>query len=103
MTDRHDHQILTAQQAAQSLGCSVKTIEERARSGDLPGLLWGDGGWMFPAEAFYARVNELAIEQAAARRKPKDPPAKTASTGTPQKGQRRNWKKPPALPVLHQA
>ena len=67
--------ILSASEAAALMRCSVKTIEDRARAGDLPGLLWGDGGWVFPAEAFYARVNELALGQAAQRRTPVAPTA----------------------------
>lgn len=89
------HAILTAEQAAQSLGCAVKTIEDRARSGDLPALLWGDGGWVFPAAAFYARVNELAIEQAETRRKAKQPKAVAGTIGKADKK-----KAAPALPTL---
>jgi len=39
-------QIYTADQAAQLLGCSVKTVEELARQGELPGIKPG-GGWVF--------------------------------------------------------
>ncbi|HOW46200.1 MAG TPA: hypothetical protein P5305_01290 [Rubrivivax sp.] len=85
--------ILSASDAAALMRCSVKTIEDRARTGDLPGLLWGDGGWVFPTEAFYARINELALEQAAQRRKPVAPTAVLAQ----QRGLGRR-RPPPALP-----
>ena len=74
-------EVLTAAQAAQHMRCAVKTIEEHARSGNLPGLLWGDGGWVFPAAAFYARVNQLAIEQAEKRRQSAKPLAAAGSGG----------------------
>lgn len=83
-------------QAAAILRCSAKTVEERARSGDLPGLKYGDG-WVFPVQAFYERLNELAREQAAERRKGKSKPAPAAvATTTPQPAKRR----PPPLPSL---
>lgn len=85
--------ILTADQAAELLGCTRKTIEDRARAGDLPGLLWGDGGWRFPAEAFTARVNALALEQAQKRREAKQPRA------VAQPAQPEQRKAPPALPA----
>lgn len=85
--------ILTADEAAALLGCGAKTIEAKARSGELPGLLYGDGGWRFPAEAFYARINELALEQAAQRRAPATP---TAVIAQPHETGRR--RPPPALP-----
>lgn len=65
-------QIYTADQAAQLLGCSVKTVEEMARQGELPGIKPG-GGWVFPAGALAQRLDQLALEQAAKRRSP--PPA----------------------------
>ncbi len=66
----HTVDVFTAEALATLLGCAVTTIEERARSGDLPGLKFGDGGWRFPAEALARRLNELAIEEAAKRRQP---------------------------------
>lgn len=55
--------ILTAEEVAELLGCSITTIEEKARKGELPGLLYGDGGWVFPGEALLTHVNRLALEQ----------------------------------------
>lgn len=65
-------QIYTAEQAAQLLGCSIKTVEEMARQGELPGIKPG-GGWVFPAGALAQRLDELAMEQAAKRRSPVAP------------------------------
>jgi hypothetical protein len=63
-------QIYTAEQLAPMLGCSVKTVEQKAREGSLPGLLLGDGGWIFPAGALALRLDQMAIEEAEGRRKP---------------------------------
>lgn len=70
-------QIYTADQTAQMMGCSVKTVEDLARRGELPGLKPG-GGWIFPAGALAQRLDELAIEQAAKRRLPAVVTATTA-------------------------
>jgi len=69
-------QILTTKHAAELLECSVKTVEERLRAGDLPGLKFGDG-WVIPAGAFWLRLDQLALEQAEKRRKPAAPAATT--------------------------
>lgn len=70
-------QIYTAQQLALMLGCSVKTVEAKARSGELPGLLLGDGGWVFPAGALALRLDQLATDEAEQRRRPRPPSATT--------------------------
>ena len=41
--------ILNAQQVADLLGCSVKTVENHARAGHIPGTKFGDG-WVFASE-----------------------------------------------------
>lgn len=69
-------QIYTADQVAEMMGCSVKTVEDMARRGELPGLKPG-GGWIFPAGAMAKRLDEMAIEQAAKRRLPEVPVATT--------------------------
>jgi excisionase family DNA binding protein len=53
--------------AAELLKCSEETLERRAAAGDLPGLKLGRG-WVFPVQALERRLNELAIEEAHARR-----------------------------------
>lgn len=61
--------VLTSQQVADQLGCSVLTIEEMARSGELPGFKFGRS-WSHPIDALEAALNSMAIDQAAGRRKP---------------------------------
>ena len=62
-----DSEIYTAQQLAELLGCDKETAEARIRQGDLPGVKFGKG-WIVPRQAFIERVNEMAKEEAAARR-----------------------------------
>lgn len=67
--------VLTPELAASLLECEPKTIEERLRAGDLPGLKFGVG-WVLPTQAFLARVNELALQEMrdrALQRAPKAP------------------------------
>lgn len=59
--------ILDASAAAELLLCSVKTVEERLRLGDLPGEKFGDG-WAVPTAALLERVNEIAREKMLERR-----------------------------------
>ena len=89
--------IFTAKRAAELLECSIKTVEERLRNGDLPGLKFGDG-WVIPAGAFWLRLDQLALEEAAKRRKPADPAATT--TGQQQGEKARRGQKPRTLPKL---
>lgn len=91
-------EIFDAQAVATMMRCSVKTIEDKARRGELPGILWGDGGWVFPAGALAQRLDEIALELARERAAPTKPsavlqPIKPAGG----RGQRRA---PPALPAL---
>jgi hypothetical protein len=65
--------VLDVAAVAKLLRCADSTVEDRARRGDLPGLLFGDGGWIFPAGALLARLDELALDESAKRRAP--PPA----------------------------
>lgn len=91
-------QIYTAAQAAELLECSAKTVEERLRNGDLPGLKFGDG-WVIPAGAFWQRLDELAIEQAAKRRQPPAPAATTVQVAEGRRA-RATTRQAPALPKL---
>ena len=59
--------VLTLKEAAELVQCTPETLAARAHDGDLPGLKIGQG-WIFPTQAFVARLNELAVEEAAARR-----------------------------------
>jgi hypothetical protein len=53
--------------AAKLLHCSISTIEERLRTGDLPGEKFGDG-WILPGQALIERVNEIAKAKAEEKR-----------------------------------
>jgi excisionase family DNA binding protein len=87
--------VYTADQAAEMLGCSAKTVEEMARDGRLPGLKPG-GSWVFPAGALARRLDELALEEAEQRRQR---PAPTA-TSKPTAAAARPGRKARALPRL---
>ncbi len=64
--------ILDAQEAADLLHCSAKSIENHARSGRLPGIKFGDG-WIFSSELLVETVKKLSIEEAEKRSKPARP------------------------------
>ncbi|GCL61524.1 helix-turn-helix domain-containing protein [Pseudaquabacterium pictum] len=87
--------VYTAEQVAQLLGCAVKTVEQMARDGELAGVKPG-GGWVFPAGALAQRLDQLALEQAAGRRKTPAPVATTVH----QVDKPRRGPKPRALPKL---
>lgn len=55
-------EILKAEELADMLGCSVTTVEEKARQGQLPGLKFGDGGWVFPTRATFDMLNSYASQ-----------------------------------------
>ena len=90
-------EIYTVDELAKRLGCAPTTIEEHARRGVLPGLKFGDGGWIFPAGATDQRLNEIALEQAAARRRPAPTPSGMLWAVPTRK---RTKKAPPALPSV---
>ena len=69
-------QPLTVDQVAQLLACADTTVRERARAGDLPGLKYGTD-WVFPAGALFAHLDQLAIDEAADRRRATPSPAST--------------------------
>jgi excisionase family DNA binding protein len=73
--------VYTAAEAAVPLRCSAKTVEQLLRDGDLAGIKPG-GEWIIPGTALLRRLDELAIEQAAERRKPKPAEPASISTGT---------------------
>lgn len=65
--------VLSSQDLASMLGCSVTTVEFKAREGLLPGLKFGDGGWVFPLESTLKRLNEVALEESLKRLREKAP------------------------------
>jgi excisionase family DNA binding protein len=55
-----DADILTKEQVADMLDCEVTTIEDKARSAQLPAVKIGRS-WMFPRAALMQRLNEMAL------------------------------------------
>ena len=51
--------IMTSEQVANLLQCSPRTVEDKARSGELPAVKFGEG-WVFPAVALLEAVNNAA-------------------------------------------
>lgn len=89
-------EVLTIEQVAALLSCDATTVAEHLRDGFLPGLKFGRR-WVVPSRVFFERINELAREQAAARRaggKGARPPLAYQVSPVAGPGRRR------ALPVL---
>lgn len=61
--------ILTAQEVAELLCCSVKTVENHARAGSIPGAKFGDG-WVFASELVIEAVKDISQREAEARTLP---------------------------------
>lgn len=64
--------VLTVEEAADVLRCTPATVMEELRSGNLPGVKIGKE-WVIPTEAFYARLNELAVAEMKFRRETRIP------------------------------
>ena len=60
--------LLESPQVADMLRCSVRTVEDHARSGILPGVKFGEG-WVFPFDALMRAINRLAEEEASRRKR----------------------------------
>ncbi len=61
--------ILTAQEVAELLCCSVKTVENHARAGTIPGAKFGDG-WVFVSELVIEAVKTISQQEANERAQP---------------------------------
>jgi excisionase family DNA binding protein len=61
--------ILTAQEVAELLCCSIKTVENHARAGSIPGAKFGDG-WVFASELVIEAVKAISLREAEARAQP---------------------------------
>lgn len=59
--------VMSVEQVAEILECTEETAAEQLKFGELPGVKFGRG-WRVPAVSFYQRLNEMALEQAKARR-----------------------------------
>lgn len=89
---------LSVDQAAQLLLCAPDTVRDMARSGELPGIKPGRD-WVFPAGAFFTRLDELARSRADERRTPPQPAAQVHAMPA-RKAQRGARNSPPTLPSL---
>lgn len=61
--------MLELNEAAAILKCSTATLEDHLRSGHIAGTKFGVS-WVIPRVAFFERVNQIALDEAAKRREP---------------------------------
>lgn len=78
--------ILTKDEVAALLDCEPSTVEEKARTRELPGVKIGRS-WVFPREALLKRLNEIALRAV-------EPSAPRYTATAPRR------RAPPALPRL---
>ena len=84
-------------QVAALLDCTPRTVEDNARDGTLPALKFGVS-WIFPTGALLSKLDQLATEQALARRVPARPSAVVRDV---EKGENACRRRPlPSLPKL---
>lgn len=81
-------EILTIDSVAQILRCEEKTVAERLVSGSLPGIKFGRS-WIIPSEALFQRINEMAIEEAAERRRTAEPGIPAQQDAPKKRGRKR--------------
>lgn len=81
--------ILTEEEVAEILGCEIQTIQEKARSGELPGVKFGRP-WRFPRTALLESLHDRAMAN-----KPKPVTAPVAVL----RKQVTVVRRPPALPA----
>jgi hypothetical protein len=60
--------VLTEAEVAKLFDCTPETVQERTRSGDLPGIKLGVS-WRYPAGALATALDELALQEAKQRKK----------------------------------
>lgn len=71
---QRDPDVVTAEDLAEILGCTLQVVNEKAAAGDLPGVKYGRS-WVFTRQALMQRLAEKALEEAARRRQPVKPAA----------------------------
>lgn len=81
-------EILTTDVLAEMLRCDEKTVCERLVVGDLPGTKFGRS-WIVPSDALFKRINELAIEEAAERRRTAQPGIPAQQDAPKKRGRKR--------------
>lgn len=79
MTTLFTDDLLSIGLVASALDCAETTVEERARTGDLPGIKLGRG-WVFPRAALMQSLCELAHREAAERKNKPAPRLAIATT-----------------------
>ncbi len=57
-----DFDILDPEVVAQKLGCSLTTLEELHRKGELIGVRLGTGGLRYPRESLLRQLNQLSTK-----------------------------------------
>ncbi|SOD27636.1 DNA binding domain-containing protein, excisionase family [Variovorax sp. YR752] len=62
-------EILSKEEVASMLDCEPSTVEEKARTHELPGVKIGRS-WLFPRQALMQRLNEMALAEPAPSRRP---------------------------------
>lgn len=82
--------VMSKDEVAEILDCEPVTVEEKARTGELPGVKFGRS-WIFPRTALLECLNAKALENTKSRAS-KKPDAKAVKN--PFK------RSPPALPSL---
>lgn len=80
--DGSEDPVISREEACALLSCGDERLAELIRCGDVPATKDGKE-YVIPRAAFIQRLNERAIEQAAARRSPKAPPAAGAGRRRP--------------------
>lgn len=88
-------EVLTEQEVAELLDCEKSTVQEKARSGDLPGIKFGRS-WVFPKTALLQSLHADAMRNRTPVRLPNGQAFGFALfASSPEKQRRRT---PPALP-----
>lgn len=60
-------ELIELSEICEAFGCTEHTVIGMLRDGELPGVKFGRD-WRVPRQAFWQRVNEMALEQAKAKR-----------------------------------
>lgn len=75
-------ELLSVEKVASALDCAGTTVEERARTGELPGIKLGRA-WVFPRAALLQSLCEMAQREAAARKQAPAAPARAIAATRP--------------------
>ena len=67
-------ELIPIEEAAQVLECTPERVVQLLKHGELPGVKIGRP-WIIPRAAFFQRLNEKALEEAADRRQRRAAPA----------------------------